>query len=377
MRYAQTSKDHLDIFPSKGNIPLYLGAGGVALIFCGIVLYLIDSVTVKILSLLIVSGGVFILSLALYQTSLFKFYRLLPDGKLLAINFFGTKKEQLEDGGIEKISIKHEISKDDTSTYTVKMKFASGKSYDLLATPSEEEAVDTAEVLSLFAKKDFVLESPLHSDRTFSHSRYAESFTEKMRKKYPQGVPRKDPPPFDFILMESGRYRDYYRLSNPRLSHLYHIFLAFLFVSLMTLIAILIFNIEYIAYGLILFIIAIIAFLVVRSIEKGGFEEIIINPDGLTFHRHNPLEEKIIKVPLEKIKGVFIVPPSGFDIKGFNISTDKDSLKIKEGEAELYIVTEEGIADVKAPLNKESAEYLKYLVEKSVFTMSHKPKAKK
>lgn len=377
MRFFQRSDNLLEIHDKKTEIALPLASIGVALILSGIVIFLHEEMTQKILGMLVSVGGLITLILAFSQAAAYKYYRLkLPEEQLWQRNLFGTKEEMIDPGKVDKIQVKQEPEKTEEceGAYKVSLIFTSGKTIDILTGADEEDAIATADIVAFILDKEVVVESFEYSDRVLGMERFQLPLHKKMRKKYPQGVPRREPPPIDFLMYEQTRYRDFYKMIYPKPSFVYLILLYVFLISIVFLIVVIAFNPEYLAYGLGFFVLGLAAFLIVRAIEKGSFEDISINPEEFQFHRHNPSEEIEVKVPIEDVKSIRIIPGSGYHLYNLKMPSEKDNLKVQNGDRELYVLTENGVIGINSDLNQEAADYLKFKLSESIYTMSQKKK---
>jgi hypothetical protein len=131
----------------------------------------------------------------------------------------------------------------------------------------------------------------------------------------------------------------------------------------------------YMILGIGIFIAGCIYFFLMRAIEVGNFEEIIITPEELRYHYHHPTSEVKYVIPLNEIKQVKILQQSGYRLKIFKADKSKENL-LEQSEisddVEVYILTERAIIGIESCINREMGEYLKHLIENAVYVMSQK-----
>ncbi len=376
MRFIQRGEKKLEIHNSKTFIPVLTLTVGIGLIMAGLILFLRPEINIKGVGIALCVAGAIVCSFVIFKVSQYRYLVFItPEEMLIERNLFGTWKKTLETGGITNIEMKVTVAEDLNAVHSININYASGKQYLMEYTIDDKQAEAVADILCFYFDKPLIKKVPDMPDVEVDPDSLGKSLYHTLREKYPQGIPRKDPPPYDFLLVEKARFRNLLKLISPPRSLVFHSakYLVGLSVILFAFIAC--FVPRYTILGIVIFIIGCIYFFVMRAIEVGNFEEIIITPEEMRYHYHHPTSEVKYVIPLEEIKQVKILQQSGYRLKIFDCFKKRDMTTEPDESienVEVYILTERGVIGIESCLNKDMAEYMEHLIENSVYVMSQK-----
>ncbi|MCE1247971.1 MAG: hypothetical protein LWY06_15110 [Firmicutes bacterium] len=376
MRFIQRGEKKLEVHNNKTFIPVLSFTVCLGLILAGLTLFLRPEIHIKAIGIAICATGAAVFIWVLYKVSGYRYLVFtIPEETLIERNITGTWNKTLETGGISNIEIKVDVAEDLSALYSVIINYVSGKQYIMEHTDNDYQAESVADILCFFFDKPLLRKMPNKPDQEIDPDSLNKSMYNTLREKYPQGIPRKDPPPYDFLLVEKARFRTLLKLISPPRSLVFHSakYIAVLFLVILAFMAL--FTPRYTIVGVGLFIAGVVYFLLMKAIESGNFEEIIITPEELRYHYHHPTSEVKYVVPLEEVKQVKILQQSGYRLKIFDCFKKKDPLSEPEDQqedVEIYILTERAVIGIESCLNRDMAEYMKHLVENSVYVMSQK-----
>lgn len=380
MRFIQKEDRLLEIHPDNRELPLPLAALGIVLVLSGLIIFFTgyqDSEGVRAAFYLLSLGGLALFVYSVLGISKYKFFYFThPEEELWQKNLIGTYKVKLEKGGIKNIKLSIEAEEDLSARYEVRVEYSSGKSYTIDVADDDQCAGATADILSCYFDKEIIREVPDSSAEEIDADRFGTSLYERLKVQYPNGIPRRELPPVDFVTIVKSRYRQHIKLLYPPKSVLYHCAQYFLMTAVITALTIVICAVQQIAAAVIIAGAGIVVFLIINSIENGSFEDIIITPEALNYHRHHITAELIKKVPLTDIKMIYILPSTGYKIQRM-LPRKKEAEAFgkpveRAGGKELFILTDESVIGIESWLDQEMAEYLKYLIEDGIYVLQQK-----
>lgn len=385
MRFIQKGEKILEVHNRKKDLPFPLVAAGFSVLAGGMLLFFSwpgfkeegTRLAVLICGIILSLLGIVLAALAYARISRYRYYILTnPEEELWERNLLGTYMERLEEGRIEAVRLKIEPTEDLSARYKVLLDYSSGKSYLMEVTEDEDQAKAIADVLSFHFDKNLIRETPNASPEEFETDRFFDSLYVQLRRDFPQGLPRVNPPAVDFVAMEKARYRHLIRLLYPPKSLIYNLSLYFLLLTVIIMLAVLVVHTRYMLYGLGFLGLGLTVFLIINAIEGGSFEELIFTPENLHYHRHHMTAEIDFKIPLDEIKMILAVPRSGYKIQKLIPINQKAEafdppVETKEG-VELYLITETAVVGIESWLSPEMANHLIYLIKNAIYIMAQK-----
>lgn len=381
MRFIQ-KKDFLEVHNYKAVFPLSTTALGVGLSSLGGLLLFKAPTAFQLAGTILLIFGILVVLFTLYMIGRYKYFIITKtDEDLFERNIFGTHKVRLDQGRFTSVEVDESEEKSENPQYEVKLNYPSGKSYTVEITPNQERAKAVADIFSFYFTRELTVKTPGHPPLVLGSDRFEASLYKRLRQQFPQGIPRLDIPEIDFLEQKKIHSTWTLTFKYPPPSLAYTVALQFLFVTLFVFPAMIICYKNCILYGIAGIIIGLGAFFTVWSLEGDNAEEIHISPEGFRYLLHHPAGDVDLQIPLKKIRIISIVPSSGFRIEKWDLFRKQPVLPMTREDTaeicELYVLTDQAIIGIESPLNREMAEYIRYLAENSIYILTQKKERQK
>ncbi len=381
MRFIQ-KKDYLEVHNYKAVFPLSTTALGIGLLSVGVILLFKAPTAFQMAGTILLVFGILVVLFTLYMIGRYKYFVITKsDEDLFERNIFGNHKIRLDRGRFISVEVDEFQEDKDNLQYEVKLNYPSGKSYTVEITPSQEEAKSVADIFSFYFTKELTVKTPGHPPLLLNADRFEVSLYKRMRLQFPQGIPRMEIPEIDFLEQKKIHSTWTITFKYPPPSVIYTAALQFLLVTLFVFPAMIICHKSCILYGIAGIILGLGAFFTIWSLEGDNAEEIHISPDGFRYLLHHPTGDVDLEIPLKKIRIISIVPSSGYRIEKWNVFRKQAVVPIERKESseicELYVLTDQAIIGIESPLNREMAEYIRYLAENSIYILTQKKERQK
>ena len=381
MRFIQR-KDFLEVHNYRAVFPISAAALGIGLSSVGGLLLFKAPTAFQMAGTILLIFGILVVLFTLYMVGRYKYFIITKaDEDLFERNIFGTHKVRLDHGRFTSVEVDEFEEDKENLQYEVKLNYPSGKSYTVEVTPSQEHAKAVADIFSFYFTRELTIKTPGHPSLILTAERFEASLYKRMKLQFPQGIPRMEIPEIDFLEQKKIHSTWTLNFKYPPPSLAYTVALQFLFVTLFIFPAMILCYKDCLLYGIAGIIFGLGAFFTVWSLEGDNAEEIHISPDGFRYLLHHPTGDVDLRIPLKKIRIVSIVTSSGYSIEKWNLFRKQAVMPFKPDDSgeicELYVLTDQAIIGIESPLNREMAEYIRYLTENSIYILTQKKERQK